>query len=33
MPPPMLLHPVKDIDLPVEESQEENPVPESDPAA
>ncbi|KAI1176950.1 hypothetical protein F4777DRAFT_230584 [Nemania sp. FL0916] len=31
--PPMLLHPVKDIELPVEEQVPEATIPESDPAA
>jgi len=31
--PPMLLHPVKDVELPVEEEKESAEVPESDPAA
>ena len=31
--PPMLLHPVKDVELPVEQSLQEVDVPESDPAA
>ncbi|ORY66355.1 uncharacterized protein BCR38DRAFT_177977 [Pseudomassariella vexata] len=31
--PPMLLHPIKNVDLPVEEEHDEVEVPESDPAA
>ncbi|KAH8197873.1 hypothetical protein TruAng_007972 [Truncatella angustata] len=31
--PPMLLHPIKNVDLPVEEEHEAAEVPESDPAA
>ncbi|KAH8802040.1 hypothetical protein F5882DRAFT_153389 [Hyaloscypha sp. PMI_1271] len=31
--PPMLLHPVKDVELPVERTREEEDVPESDPSA
>jgi hypothetical protein len=31
--PPMLLHPVKGVELPVESTREEEYVPESDPSA
>jgi hypothetical protein len=31
--PPMLLHPVKDVELPLEGTREEEDVPESDPSA
>jgi hypothetical protein len=31
--PPMLLHPVKDVELPVEGTRVEEDIPESDPSA